>query len=255
MPEITTKNGLRGSRRIRLFTDKGKEMEVFQDYAYYYNAFYNNKNYAAEAGQIDMLLKRYKGVTCEKIINYGCGTGKHDIELSMQEQLSIRFVVADVRSYEPKEKYDAVISMFHVMSYQNRNEDLLAALKSARKALDKSGLFIFDAWYGPGVLTDKPVVRVKELETADNKLVRVAKPVMHDQTNIVDVCYEVLVINKETNETKVINEIHNMRYFFRPELEFYLREAGFELLDNLDCMTLGKTSYDSWTSYFIAKAI
>ncbi len=253
-------------------------MEVFQDYAYYYNAFYNNKNYAAEAGQIDMLLKRYKGVTCEKIINYGCGTGKHDIELSklgyhctgidmsqamidkaiasaMQEQLSIRFVVADVRSYEPKEKYDAVISMFHVMSYQNRNEDLLAALKSARKALDKNGLFIFDAWYGPGVLTDKPVVRVKELETADNKLVRVAKPVMHDQTNIVDVCYEVLVINKETNETKVINEIHNMRYFFRPELEFYLREAGFELLDNLDCMTLGKTSYDSWTSYFIAKAI
>lgn len=104
-------------------------------------------------------------------------------------------------------------------------------------------------------MTDKPVIRVKELETADNKLVRIAKPVMHDQTNIVDVCYEVLVINKETNETKVINEVHNMRYFFRPELEFYLREAGFELLDNLDCMTLGKTSYDSWTSYFIAKAI
>lgn len=46
-----------------------------------------------------------------------------------------------------------------------------------------------------------------------------------------------------------------MRYFFRPELEFYLKESGFELLDNLDCMTLDKTSYNSWTSFFVAKAV
>ena len=78
---------------------------------------------------------------------------------------------------------------------------------------------------------------------------------MHDQTNIVDVCYEVLVIDKETNEAKTIHEVHRMRYFFRPELEFYLKEAGFELLDNLDCATLGETDYHSWTSYFVARAV
>ena len=60
---------------------------------------------------------------------------------------------------------------------------------------------------------------------------------------------------KKTNETKTIEEVHHMRYFFRPELEFYLRESGFELLDNLDCMTLDKTSYNSWTSFFVAKAV
>lgn len=252
-------------------------MEVFQDYAYYYNAFYKDKNYTAEAKQVDVLLKKY-GKQIKKIINFGCGTGRHDIELSKlgyrcsgidmsqvmidvavenvrQEGYQIDFAVADVRGYEPTEKYDAVISLFHVMSYQNRNEEIVAAFKTARKALDKDGLFLFDVWYGPGVLTDKPVVRVKEVQDDRYKLIRIARPVMHDKTNIVDVCYEVFAIDEKTNETKVINEVHHMRYFFRPELEFYLRESGFELLDNVDCKMLGETDFDSWTSYFAARAV
>lgn len=251
-------------------------MEVFQDYAYYYNAFYQDKDYLAEAGQVDVLLKKY-GHGVQRLVNYGCGTGRHDIELTKlgyrctgidvsplmidiakknaeDEGMNIDFSVADIRKYEPEERYDAVISLFHVMSYQNSNEDIITAFQSARKALSKDGVFLFDVWYGPGVLSDKPSVRVKEVEDDRYKLIRIARPVMHDQENIVDVCYEVLVIDKESKETSVINEIHSMRYFFRPELEFYLKESGFQLIDNLDCTTLGESSYDSWTSYFIAKA-
>lgn len=252
-------------------------MEVFGDYAYYYNIFYQDKDYKAEALQVDTLLKRYgKGV--KTIINYGCGTGRHDLELfrlgyqcmgvdmsplmieiaqknAKDEDANIGFSVADVRSYKAEQRYDGVISLFHVMSYQNSNEDISAAFQSARGALDKNGIFLFDVWYGPGVLSDQPVVRVKEIEDERNKLVRIARPIMHDKENVVDVCYEVLVIEKESGKTKVINEVHHMRYFFRPELELLLKEAGFELMDNLDGRTLGETNYESWTSYFVAKAI
>lgn len=252
-------------------------MDVFKDYAYYYNAFYQDKDYSAESRQVDTLLKRY-GSNIRKIINYGCGTGRHDMELSKlgydctgidmsplmidiakENSTSLKedidFSVADIRTYEPNRKYDAVISLFHVMSYQNSNDDIMAAFQSARKALDDGGLFLFDLWYGPGVLSDPPVVRAKEVQDDIYKLVRIARPVMHDKTNIVDVCYEVLVIEKETGCTKTINETHHMRYFFRPELEFYLKKSGFELIDNLDCATLDATGYDSWTSYFVAKAV
>lgn len=251
-------------------------MEVFQDYAYYYNAFYQDKDYVAESCQVDTLLKKY-GNEIKNIINYGCGTGKHDIELAKlgyncigidmsplmidiakensKEMVGIGFEVADIRTYEPKTKYDAVISLFHVMSYQNSNDDILSAFRSAREALDIGGLFLFDLWYGPGVLSDPPVVRVKEVQDDRYKLIRLARPVMHNQANVVDVCYEVLVIDKKSGVTSTINETHHMRYFFRPELEFYLQESGFELMDNLDCSTLGETSYDSWTSYFVARAV
>ncbi|WP_301092803.1 class I SAM-dependent DNA methyltransferase [Thomasclavelia cocleata] len=252
-------------------------MEVFQDYAYYYNAFYQDKDYAEECNQVALLLKRY-GINIKKIINYGCGTGRHDVELaklgyqctgidmsplminiaeenSKNEKVVIDFTVADICRYVPKQKFDAVISLFHVMSYQNSNDDILAAFQSARKALDTGGIFLFDVWYGPGVLSDKPVVRVKEIQTEKYKLIRIARPIMHDKTNVVDVCYEVLIIEKKSNETKVINEMHCMRYFFRPELEFYLKKSGFELIDNVDCTTLAETGYESWTSYFVARAV
>jgi len=251
-------------------------MEVFQDYAYYYNAFYRDKDYRKEAEQVDLLLHKY-GSNVNSLMNFGCGTGRHDIELAkmgyqcsgidmssmmieiacknaLEEGAEIDFDVSDIRSYQPMKKYDAVISLFHVMSYQNSNEDILNALKAARKALDKGGLLLFDVWYGPGVLSDKPAFRVREVEDEQNKLIRIARPVLYDKRNVVDVRYEVLVINKETGRVKAINEVHSMRYFFRPELELLLKEAGFEVIDNLDCNTLEQTSYSSWTSYFVARA-
>ena len=252
-------------------------MQTFQDYAYYYNTFYQDKDYKAEATQIDSLLKKY-GSNISTVINFGCGTGKHDIELAKlgyqctgidmsplmidvarenvkKEERTIDFSVADIRNFESKVQYDAVISLFHVMSYQTKNQDILSAFLSARKSLERGGTFLFDVWYGPGVLSDKPCVRVKEIEDEKNKLVRIARPIMYDKENVVDVCYEVFVIDKESGYTKAINEVHRMRYFFRPELEFLLQEAGFELIDNLDCQTLGETDYNSWTSYFVARAV
>lgn len=254
---------------------KGMFMEVFKDYAYYYNTFNKDKDYKKEAKQIDDLIKKYENHIF-KVLDFGCGTGKHDIELKKLgyyctgidlspemieianhdlEKEDINFLVDDIRKFKTKETYDAVISLFHVMSYQNKNEDVLSTFISAREAVKKGGLFIFDVWYGPGVLSDKPCVRVKELEDEENKLVRIAKPVMHDKENVVDVNYDILIINKNTGITKIIQEEHNMRYFFRPELEILLNNAGFQLIANVDCKTLGETNYDSWTSYFIAAAL
>ncbi len=251
-------------------------MAIFEDYAYYYNAFYQNKDYKVEAGQIDSLLQKYGKNIC-KIINFGCGTGKHDLELvkmgyqcegidmsplmidiarenAEKEGADIKFSIADIQKFEYDKKFDAVISLFHVMSYQNTNQDIMAAFKSARKLLER-GVFLFDVWYGPGVLSDMPSVRVKEVEDNERKLIRIATPTMNDKRNLVNVCYDVLIIDKKTSEVQTLHEVHNMRYFFRPELELMLHETGFELIDNLDCNNLGETDFHSWTSYFIARAV
>lgn len=251
-------------------------MEVFKDYAYYYNLFYGDKDYANEANQVKKLIGKFGGdKKISSILNMGCGTGRHDFELCKlgyrtsgidisegmieianrtkeKSYYNPDFKVADIRNYEPVKKYDAVISMFHVISYQNENEDVLKAFGTASKALDPGGLFIFDVWYGPGVLTDKPAVRVKQVEDSDNILIRYANPIMHVDKNVVDVCYDVLIIDKKNFTVKEIKEVHNMRYFFAPEIELMLENSGFTLTACLDCNTLEKTDFNSWTAYFIA---
>lgn len=252
-------------------------MEQFKDYALYYDLMYREKNYLDEAVQIDSLIKNYSEYKCEKLINFGCGTGKHDFELSnlgykmsgidlsadmieiakkeaIKRNLSERFEIADVRNYFASEKYDAVISIFHVMSYQNSNDDLRKAFQSARNCMNTGGVFIFDSWYGPGVLTDLPSIRVKKVSDDNFDVIRIATPKLFDQENRVDVNYDIFVTSKKDNKTQEIKECHHMRYLFRPEVELLLSSAGFELIDVLDCKTMKKTNYQSWTAYFIARA-
>ena len=160
-------------------------MSVFNHYARYYDLLYKNKNYAAEADYIHQLIQTYKP-SSQSILELGCGTGLHaallaekkylvhgiDQSADMIEKALIRkatssklsFAQADVRDYRSDEKYDVVISIFHVMSYQTTNKDLLAAFKTAQAHLKPEGIFIFDCWYGPAVLTEPPVVRVKRME-------------------------------------------------------------------------------------------
>lgn len=251
-------------------------MEVFHDYAYYYDLFYKDKDYSAEAATVDTLIKRYQNKTTnKKILSIGCGTGKHDRELNKmgysvhgidlssemidiakrgaEDNSELSYEVQDARNFVVKGKYDIIISLFHVMSYQNSNEDLEAAFSSVEKALTDDGIFIFDAWYGPGVLSERPAVRVKRVEDDKNLFVRIAEPIMHPNDNIVDVCYDVSVVNKNTSETRKINEVHNMRYYFRPEIEYMLSKCGLELVSCVDCNSLEEPDFNSWTAYFIAR--
>lgn len=253
-------------------------MGVFLDYAYYYNMLYSEKDYAGEAETVHRLISQFAtGNYSKKVLNIGCGTGRHDNELwrlgysihgidlsdemikiaeknrSSGSAQSLTYEVSDARHFTVESKFDIAISLFHVMSYQNTNEDIQNVFRCVNKALNDGGIFIFDVWYGPGVLTDRPTVRVRRVEDSENLLVRIAEPVLHPNENIVDVKYNVNVINKQTGITKVFDEMHSMRYFFRPEIEDLLMRNGMRLLAYLDCNTLQEPDFNSWTAYFIAR--
>ncbi len=250
-------------------------METFQDYAYYYNLIYSDKDYAKEAETVRRIIGRHQAAPVKKVLDIGCGTGKHDVclhklgyqvkgidlstqmvEIARQNAEGIdglEFEVGNAQEYKTDIKYDAVLSLFHVMSYQNDNEQILAAFQTAHDALVGGGIFLFDTWYGPGVLTDRPAVRVKRVEDDRVSVVRYASPVMEPNRNIVNVNYDILVIDKTDRTVREIKEEHRMRYFFLPEITFFLQCSGFELLECLDECTLGETGFESWTSYFVAR--
>ncbi len=249
-------------------------MKVFENFADYYDIFYRDKDYESE---IDTLLGLLKGKIKEDalILDMGCGTGRHAFELNkrgytvhgidLSEEMihiaenkyreieSMTFAVDDIRQYQSEQKFNLVLSLFHVLSYQNTNEDICKAFRTAYNCLEENGLFVFDCWYGPGVLTDHPYVKITEAEDERYTYKKIAKPQMDANKNIVKVDCETMIVEKSTSKMTSIEEIHSMRYLFEPEVEYMLNHEGFILEKACDCKTMGKLDYNSWTAYFIAR--
>jgi len=167
---------------------------------------------------------------------------------------TLRFTQGNICTVWLNLEFDAVLSLFHVMSYQTTNEMIHNVISNVYRHLKSGGIFVFDFWYGPAVLTDRPAVRVKRLEDEDLSVYRIATPVMHMNENVVDVNYEVLIEDKKTKTLDTLKETHRMRYFFLPELEFMLRSVGFSIIEDLEWMRLDRRlSPDSWYGVLIAR--
>jgi len=231
-------------------------MSVFGSYSRYYDLLYRDKDYVSEAGYVRSLIQQYRP-SASSLLDLGCGTGRHALLLaemgyrvsgvdlsetmlaSAQERLRLRsaglgqsafvppqFVRGDVRSIRLGSKFDVVVSLFHVMSYQIENEDLQGALATIREHLVPGGLFVFDCWYGPAVLSDRPQVRIRRLEDDAISVTRCAEPVLHANSNVVDVNYHVFIRDKATQQVDELKDAHRMRYLFAPEVQLLLEAAG-----------------------------
>jgi hypothetical protein len=161
----------------------------------------------------------------------------------------LSFSPGDVRAVRTGEIYDAVISLFHVMSYQTTNSDLTAAFETATVHLRAGGLFLFDFWYGPAVLTQKPEARTKRLENDDIKVTRTAEPTMHVNENVVDVNYRVQIEIKATGRIEEVRETHRMRYLFVPEVAHFAEPERWA--DLKTCAWMGHVPLDcgDWSGF------
>ncbi len=245
-------------------------MSNFNLYSQYYNLFYADKNYPSEVAYIDGLIKQHRP-SSKRLLELGSGTGKHarllagkgysvhGIERS-PEMVSIAegeptenvsYQVADISSFTVPQKFDATLSLFHVISYLTTNVLLKNTFANASRHLADNGLFIFDVWHSPAVYVQKPQTRIKRLHNADVTVTRLAEPVVNYNDNTVDVHYEILIEDLKTNRLSTIREVHPMRHFSKPEIEMLANACGFALVKSEEFLTGKSPGPDTWGVCYI----
>lgn len=242
--------------------------KIYNKFSKYYDAIYANKPYKEEAGYIDSLVKQYLNVMPDEcnVLDIGCGTGKHAISLArmgynrincvdissemidiaksnvhneLESPLAERINLYNMNivDFNLEEKHQFAYSMFSVMSYIVDTEEFVRAIKAIRNSVGAGGILVFDVWYGPNVLRTKPEVRVKKIIGKDFYVYRIATPNMLIEKNIVQLDYELVIYDSSNKEVYEVAESHKLRYWFLPEIEYILKNCGFEIMRVEKCVT------------------
>lgn len=251
--------------------------EVFGAYAGFYDALYADKDYQAEVDFLEQVFRAAGVAAGASVLDLGCGTGGHIVPLAargysafgvdrspgMLEQarakaseagVDVGYALGDVRAVDVGRRFDVVISMFAVISYQLTNADLLAMIGTAKRHLAPGGLFVFDGWFGPAVLTEQPEVKTKVViaENGD-EITRVATPRLDVVAQTVDVHYDV-TRSRDGQVAEVTEESHPMRFLFAREIELMLDVAGFDLLEFGPFAELGREiTANDWNFSAVAR--
>jgi SAM-dependent methyltransferase len=237
--------------------------EVFKLYGRYYDIIYKKKNYQKETIFIDRLLKKFNKNN-KNILEFGSGTGGHakffinkgyavhGIEKSKSMLVNCKkikgftFQYGDACKIKLKKKYDIILSLFHVFSYQINKDNINNFFKNARYHLKPNGLFGFDFWYTDAVNTQKLETRLIELKNKNFKLFRLAEPSKDSSKNTYNINYTIIVKNILKNFVHVIKENHKMRHFSLSDLSRLCSKYGFKCLHVKELISNNKPSKNTW---------
>ena len=251
-------------------------MPVFGDYAKFYDNLYEDKDYAAECDFVEETYARFSPRPVKIVLDLGCGTGGHAIILAQRgysltgiDRSDVMLAEArkkmarqkfdlhlgDVRTIRLDRQFDSVISMFAVMSYMTTNDDLAAVFATVSKHLVPGGLFIFDSWFGPGVFSDLPTPRIKEIVTGEERIIRLTRPEMDVIRQVVSVNFHVLRF-KGKQVLEEVKETHLMRPLFLQEILLLGRQNGLQLAQVCEFLEMNRQpSLKTWNISVVLKKV
>ena len=198
----------------------------YQEMAKYYDLFYKKKNYDKESTFLENLINKRK-----TILDVGCGTGLHmhyleeknyqveglDLNEGMLEVAKTRvkgpLYQGNLLDFQPKKKYDAIISMFAVFNHLTNEQELEKAILHWYKYLNEKGILIIDLHNGR---------KSGEKETTIDNCKRIMKWTFDNTTfkEKTEITYMI--------DDKIYQDTHEFQIYKLSQLESILKKHNFK---------------------------
>ncbi|MFX1566904.1 MAG: class I SAM-dependent DNA methyltransferase [Promethearchaeota archaeon] len=206
---------------------------MYKELAKYYDLIYSWKDYKKEVERVKELIDKYKVSDGNKLLDVGCGTGKHleyfkdkfsctgtDINEEMLEVArkkihGVIFKQADMINMKLKDKYGIIICLFSSIGYVKTYANLTKTIINFSNHLEKGGVVIIEPWFTkstysvghPGMTTyDGEDIKIARLNTAK----------LEDELSVMEMHY---LIAERNEDVKYFVDRHELGLF---EIEKFL---------------------------------
>src|SRR5213593_20919 len=145
----------------------------YERFARYYDAIYERiVDYDADCDYLESLCRRFLRRKPKSVLDLGCGTGNHAIELGRRgyevvgldisksqlsvahtklrgKNLPVTFVQGDMARFDLKPRFDMAICMFGGFGHMLSASEVASHFASVRRHLGPGGLYVFEFWHEP----------------------------------------------------------------------------------------------------------
>ena len=251
-----------------------KEFQGRDIFYKYYDSIFQNKDYRAETDLLYRFSNQFGLGLPRKILEIGCGTGNHTLELSKSKNTDIIAIDIDSKMVEIAKKklarkrnvkilksaveeisgykFDLVLAMFNVVNYISGSKELESFFGSVYSLLEPGGIFVFDCWNGVAVVKDPPKSKVIKLKV-DGKMV---KAILKTETDYIKgvstLVYDFEVEKKNARELGTYRLDHTLwtpREFFSVLKKVEFEVVRFSTLKDPD----GQAKDTDWKVMFCAR--
>jgi SAM-dependent methyltransferase len=226
---------------------RGTRPPFSASYAAIYDAFYRGKDYRGEATAVDRAIQGLRP-GARDLLELGTGTGGHArffarryaltgverspdmlqlarAKLDLPNVRLIRADLARIRRFPGR--YDACVSLFHVLNYLPR-PTVPRLLERIASALRPAGVLVVDSWNALAVARVGPTRRRMTFRAGGERIVRSVVPRV-DWTG--GVCALEIQVERHPPGRPVVRtrELHRMAFYAPTELAALVAGAGFEV--------------------------
>ncbi|HEX9341466.1 MAG TPA: class I SAM-dependent methyltransferase [Thermoplasmata archaeon] len=204
-------------------------------------------------GDVDFLEKVFRRFRLKPIaiLDLGCGTGNHDLPLARRGYdvtgvdrsramlvrarekavaagVRVRFVRADMRSFDLGRTFGAAVCMFGAFGYLLTPRDIARCLRSVRRHLSRDGLFVFEFWQGSAA-RPSPSQSWTHKRSPEREIIRLEESRFDPDTGRLPVEFRFFVL-RDAHVLERFEEVHIVQTHHRDEIRTLLRRSGFDLL-------------------------
>ncbi|MBT8396318.1 MAG: class I SAM-dependent methyltransferase [Gemmatimonadetes bacterium] len=208
-------------------------------YDFIYSEF---KDFEAEAEQVTLLL-RNKCPSARRLLDVGCGTGRHAAALTEIHGFEVdgidiesgfleiargrcpkgRFYRGDMASFNLDTRYDAILCLFSSIGYVRTLDRLTLTARTMRKHVAEGGVAIVEPWFTPDAFLGGNA-HVHSVDGEHFKIARVSRSEVRDRISWMEFQYLV----GEPSGIQHLREVHELGLFTKDEMMEAFCAGGFD---------------------------